>query len=124
MGFERQHHPLAPRDVFVRRMAWMALLALATLVIALAVGITGYRLLAGMAWVDALLNASMILGGMGPVGELRTDAAKIFASLYALFAGVVFILSIGILVAPLVHRGLHRFHLDDRDLPTGSKKDR
>jgi hypothetical protein len=70
-----------------------------------------------MDWIDALLNASMILGGMGPVGELHSTAAKIFASVYALFAGVVFVMSIGILVAPLVHRALHRFHLDDRDLP-------
>jgi hypothetical protein len=122
MDLERRHHPLAPRAVFVQRVAKMALLALAILAVALAIGILGYRLLAGMDWVDALLNASMLLGGMGPVGELHSTAAKIFASFYALFAGVVFILSIGIMVAPLVHRALHRFHLDDRDLPQNTAR--
>jgi hypothetical protein len=69
-----------------------------------------------MRWIDALLNASMILGGMGPVDPLPNDKSKVFASAYALFAGVVFLVSIGVLVSPLVHRTLHRFHLDERDV--------
>ncbi len=81
--------------------------------VALAVGVVGYRTLGGLGWVDAILEASMILGGMGPVAAMHGDAAKLFASAYALFAGVVFISSIGIFAAPLFHRVLHRFHLDD-----------
>ena len=80
------------------------------------IGIAGYHWLAGLKWIDALLDASMILGGMGPVSELHTTGAKLFASLYALFSGMVFIGIIGLVLAPLAHRMLHRFHLDDDDL--------
>lgn len=87
---------------------------LAFLVIAagLGIGVVGYHVLAGLGWVDSLLNASMILGGMGPVDVLKTDAAKIFASCYALFSGLVFIGVATLLTAPFAHRILHRFHLD------------
>lgn len=81
----------------------------------LCLGILGYRYIAGFGWVDSLLNASMILSGMGPVGELKTDGAKIFASVYALFAGVVFITVSGILLGPMFHRVLHRFHIEEKD---------
>ena len=73
----------------------------------------GYHMLGGLQWVDAFLEASMILGGMGPVNPLPSDAAKIFASFYALFSGVVFISVMGIMLAPLLHRVLHKFHIDD-----------
>ena len=116
MIYERHHQPLAPRAVFARRVATMALLAGALLAAALAVGVIGYRVLAHMRWIDALLNAAMILGGMGPVDPLSSDKAKLFASAYALFAGVVFLVSIGVLVSPLLHRALHRFHLDETDV--------
>lgn len=88
------------------------------------IGIVGYHWLAGLEWIDALLDASMILGGMGPVNELHTTGAKLFASLYALFSGMVFIGIIGLVLAPLAHRMLHRFHLDDEDLqkPERGKK--
>ena len=122
MSFERQYHPLAPTKVFARRLLGMTLLAATILLVALAIGILGYRNLAGIDWIDALLNASMILGGMGPVGELHSSGAKVFASMYALFAGLVFMLSTGILIAPVLHRALHKFHLDDRDLPQSSKR--
>lgn len=79
------------------------------------IGVFGYHLIENMSWVDSLLNASMILGGMGPVNELRTDTGKIFASLYALFSGIVFLVTAGIILAPAVHRLLHSMHIDDKD---------
>lgn len=79
----------------------------------LALGILGYHFIAGLGWIDAVLNASMILTGMGPVNALSTDAAKLFASAYALFSGVVFISATGILLTPIFHRVLHRFHLEE-----------
>ncbi len=78
----------------------------------LGVGVLGYHVFAGLSWLDALLNASMILTGMGPVDPMKTTAAKLFASFYALFSGVAFISIIGVLLAPVVHRFLHRFHLE------------
>jgi len=79
-------------------------------------GTFGYHFIAGLKWVDALLNAAMILTGMGPVDVLNSDAAKLFASAYALFSGVVFITATGILLAPVFHRVLHRFHVEEKDL--------
>jgi hypothetical protein len=93
-------------------MAAHALAAAAVVVASLAVGVVGYHFLAGLPWVDALLNASMILGGMGPVDPLRTTTAKLFASFYALFSGVVFLAAAALLMAPLVHRLLHVLHVD------------
>lgn len=82
----------------------------------LGLGILGYHFIAGLKWVDALLNAAMILTGMGPVDVLNSDAAKLFASAYALFSGVVFITATGILLTPIFHRVLHRFHIEGKDL--------
>ncbi len=113
---ERRHETLAPVAVFARRLALSFLLAAALIAIALWIGVAGYHWLGRLAWVDALLNASMILGGMGPVNPLETDAAKIFASAYALFSGLVFIAVMGIVLSPVVHRMLHKFHVDERDL--------
>lgn len=84
--------------------------------IALFLGISGYHFIAGFNWVDSLLEASMILGGMGPVRELSRDSAKIFASIYALFSGVIFIALMGIILSPVVHRVLHKFHVDEGDV--------
>ena len=98
-------------------------LALGMIGASLALGIFGYRYCAGFSWLDALLNASMILTGMGPVNEIHTVAGKLFASFYALFSGVVFITSVAVLLAPVVNRFLHKFHLefassdDDLDEP-------
>jgi hypothetical protein len=89
-----------------RHFGVVSLLVVGSLVI----GMGGYRAFAHMSWVDAFLNACMLLGGMGPVGDLPNDAAKIFAGCYALYAGLVFIVSLGILVAPIVHRIFHRLH--------------
>ena len=92
-------------------------LAAAALLIALVlfVGMAGYHWLAGFDWMDSLLNASMILGGMGPVDVLPNETAKFFASMYALFSGLVFIVIMGIVLAPLMHRVLHTFHMDEKN---------
>lgn len=75
------------------------------------IGIIGYHTLEGMSWIDSILNSAMILGGMGPVNPLVTDSGKIFASFYALFSGIIFLVAIGILAAPIIHRLFHKFHL-------------
>jgi hypothetical protein len=82
----------------------------------LGIGVLGYHLTEGLPWLDALLNASMILGGMGPVDPIRTDAGKWFASFYALFSGMVLLVAAGVLIAPVFHRFLHRFHLEIKDV--------
>ena len=83
--------------------------------IALSVGVVGYHVLARLGWVDSLLNASMILGGMGPVDPLQTNGAKVFASFYALFSGLVFIGVLGLLLAPFIHRVMHKLHMDYKE---------
>lgn len=87
--------------------------ACGVIVVSLGAGIVGYHYIARFSWIDSLLNASMILGGMGPVGDLPSDAAKVFASVYALFSGLVFIGVLGMILAPFVHRLMHRFHIDE-----------
>lgn len=103
------------RRQFFRHIGRAMLLAGSVIGVSLFLGILGYHYLAGFAWVDSLLNASMILAGMGPVGDLKTDGAKVFASAYALFSGVVFISASGILLAPVFHRVLHKFHIEEKD---------
>ena len=93
-------------------MVWHGLAFLGMVAAALFLGVAGYHWLEGIGWLDAILNASMILGGMGPVNTLQTDAGKLFASGYALFSGLVFIAAIGVLFIPAVHRLLHKFHID------------
>ena len=114
--FERRHERIAPAHVFMKRLAAYIGLAILLILVALSIGIAGYHWLAGLGWVDSLLNASMILGGMGPVNVLTNTNAKVFASLYALFSGLVFIAVMGIIFTPILHRLLHKFHVDDRDL--------
>lgn len=114
--FETRLHPLASRLVFLGRFVKFFSIAMGVAFLALAIGTLGYHHFAGFSWVDSVLNASMILGGMGPVGELKSDAAKLFASAYALFSGLMFITIMGILIAPVAHRVLHHFHLDEQDL--------
>ena len=109
--YEHHKQPLAKRSVFVRRLALNAILGTALLLFSLGIGMIGYHFLEGLSWIDSLLNASMILGGMGPVNPLRTVAGKIFASFYALYSGVVLLASVAVLAAPIFHRFLHRFHL-------------
>lgn len=110
--YEHHSQPLLPPAKFLRRLALHGLAAGGVVAGGLGVGILGYHLLEGLPWIDALLNASMILGGMGPVDTLHTSAGKLFASFYSLFSGIVFLVTAGILVAPVAHRLLHRLHLD------------
>lgn len=113
--YEHRREQLVPRKVFYRRIGRHGCAALAVAAAALFVGVAGYHWIVALPWVDALLNASMILGGMGPVDPVRTAAGKLFASFYALFSGLVFLTVAGILSAPFVHRFLHRFHLEAED---------
>ena len=111
--FERKTEKLVPLPTFFRRVALSLLLTLGVLCVALSIGVLGYHGIAGLPWIDSLLNASMILTGMGPVATMTTTSSKLFASGYAMFSGVVFIYSIGLVLAPLFHRILHKFHLDE-----------
>jgi len=111
--YERRHEPLISRSAFLLRLLRHAGAALGVILVSLLIGILGYHMFEGLSWVDALLNASMILGGMGPVAELHTTVGKLFASFYALYSGVVFLVIAGILLAPVFHRVLHHFHLED-----------
>ncbi|MBI3810628.1 MAG: hypothetical protein HY283_00240 [Nitrospirae bacterium] len=114
--FERKHEKLAPISVFQRRVLLCFTLSGILVFGALFIGVAGYHWIAGLGWIDALLNASMILGGMGPVDPLTSRSAKVFASGYALFSGLMFIAVMGLVLSPILHRMLHHFHLDDTDL--------
>ncbi len=120
--FESKHHRLASPAKFRQRLLICFGLALMLIGMALSIGVVGYHTLGEQGWVDSLLNASMILGGMGPVGELHSNAAKIFASGYALFSGIVFIALMGIILAPFAHRALHLFHLDEKDIDEDDRR--
>jgi hypothetical protein len=113
--FERRHERLAPFPIFAKRVASSFVIALALIAFALTGGIMGYHSFAGFGWVDSLLEASMLLGGMGPVNPLPNDAAKIFASGYALFSGLLFIVTMGVVLSPLAHRVMHKFHIEEKD---------
>jgi hypothetical protein len=99
--------------VFLARLAMYAALATALLGGSLGVGMWGYAHYEGLAWRDAFLNAAMLLGGMGPVEEPRTPGGKVFAGAYALYAGLVFLVAVAVVLAPVFHRVLHSFHLPD-----------
>jgi hypothetical protein len=110
--YEHRKHPLLTRAEFTGRVARHVAVALLALSIGLGIGVVGYHTVCELSWVDSLLNASMILGGMGPVDPLHTSAAKIFASFYALFSGLAFIGVASLVMAPFVHRLMHRFHFE------------
>lgn len=109
-----EHHtaPLLPRRLFWRRMLQHGGAALAAMIVSLFAGTVGYHVLGELPWVDALENASMILGGMGPVDPIGSTGGKLFASGYALYSGVFFLLIAGVILAPVFHRLMHHFHLD------------
>ncbi|MBM4021557.1 MAG: hypothetical protein FJ284_04805 [Planctomycetes bacterium] len=111
--FEHRTEPLLPRHRFLWRA--IGFLTLSTLVIgvALGIGVCGYHHFGGLPWIDALVNASMILGGMGPVDPITSPAGKLFASAYALFCGLLVIGAASLAVAPFIHRIMHRLHLED-----------
>ncbi len=113
--YERRTDPLLPRPKFYRRLARSATYGAGLITASLVVGMAGYHWLDHLGWIDAFLNAAMILSGMGPVAELHTASAKIFAGIYAIYSGVALISTTAIIFAPVVHRLLHRFHLAGED---------
>ncbi len=125
--FEHHAQPLLPRVAFFRRLVRHGIIALLIALSSLVVGIVGYHIFEGFSWIDAFVNAAMILGGMGPINELHTTAGKLFAGFYALYSGIVFLVVAGVLFAPVVHRFLHRFHLeisaDTKQNPHRQKRD-
>ncbi len=124
--FEHRREALLPRPLFLWRIFKFGAVSFGLAAVSLLIGIFGYRNFEGMSWIDAFVNAAMILGGMGPVGELRTQAGKLFAGLYALYCGLIVVISMGILIAPIFHRFLHLFHLEvdaeDRGQKTPNKR--
>jgi hypothetical protein len=112
MIYEHHSQSLLPRKQFQVRLLKHGAVSLGLLIFSLSVGIAGYRVLEGFSWIDALLNASMILGGMGPVNPLVTVPGKLFASFYAIFSGVVFLVGAGVVITPLAHRIIHRLQLE------------
>ncbi len=117
--FEHKQERLAPKTIYYQRLGYSILLAGIILTISLTVGVLGYKwTVPSFDWYDSLLNASMILSGMGPVldaGTVLSKSAKLFASFYALFSGITFLSTFGVLIAPVVHRFLHRLHLDESE---------
>jgi hypothetical protein len=114
MKLERRHEPLLPRKQFLVRAWRYAAGAAGVVALSLGIGVAGYHQFGHLGWVDSILNASFILTGMGPVDPLRTTAGKLFASAYAIFSGIAFLSTIGLLMTPLAHRFLHRFHLEEK----------
>ena len=110
--FEHRQDRLLPRREFVRRLGWSVAAGIALIVFSLSLGILGYHFLGRLAWIDAFLDAAMILSGMGPLSPLHGDAAKLFAGCYAIYCGIALIATTGIIFAPVIHRSLHRFHLE------------
>lgn len=105
--------PLLPRREFIRRLGWSIAAGALLVAFSLTIGMVGYHTLAGLSWVDSFLDASMILSGMGPLSVLHTTSAKVFAGCYALYSGVALLTTAGIILAPVIHRALHKFHLED-----------
>lgn len=112
--YEHRHEPLLPAHLFWARLTRHALAGLLILAAALGAGMAGYQSFEGMAPIDAFLNAAMILSGMGPVAEMHTHQGKLFAGAYALFSGLLFVGLLGLVLAPVLHRFLHKFHIAQR----------
>lgn len=113
--FEHRHAALASHAVFLGRLARSMLFAAILIAIALGIGMAGYVATERMDWLEAFLNASMLLGGMGPVDALHSDAGKLFAGVYALFCGLLIVVTTGVVIAPILHRVLHALHVDDAE---------
>jgi hypothetical protein len=114
---EGKYQPLAPLRVFYSRVVQAFLLTLAVIGFSLALGTVGYHYTCGLSWVDALLNASMILTGMGPVDKPESEGGKLFSIFYCLYSGIAFLSLVAILITPIYHRFLHRFNLDEEGMP-------
>ena len=113
--FERRGQAMISRTEFAVRVARFAAVGVAIILGSWAVGTIGYHYLQGLDWLDSVLNAAMILGGLGPVDPITHPAAKVFASVYALYSGLVFLVVAGLLTAPIFHRFIHRFHIELED---------
>lgn len=113
--YEHKSRPLLKRWHFAQRLLIHGIAAFLLMFVSLLIGVLGYHWIGGLGWVDSILNASMILGGMGPVDLLQTDSAKLFSAFYALFSGVIFLVVVGIMIAPMAHRLLHYLHLEEDD---------
>jgi len=111
-GFERRGQPVASRRKFLIRMLIAIGLWIVLTIVGLAIGIAGYAAFEGMSFVDAYVNAAMILSGMGPLGELKTTAGKVFAGSYAILSGLIIVIATGFVLAPIFHRILHSFHVE------------
>jgi hypothetical protein len=111
--FEHRKQALLPRREFLRRLGRSVAAGGGLIMFSLGIGVVGYHELAGLRWIDAFLDAAMILSGMGPVSPLNDDRAKIFAGCYAIYCGVALIATVGVILAPIIHRALHKFHLED-----------
>jgi hypothetical protein len=122
--FERKSDKLLPFPRFALRVLYAMLFAWGIAMVSLSLGTLGYHFVAKLTWIDAVMNAAMILTGMGPVAVMPTSAAKLFASGYAMFSGVVFLSSIGLVFAPVFHRVIHRFHIDDPETNENKKTPR
>lgn len=112
MRFEHKSEPLLPGRAFLGRLATSSAIGMAIVVVSLLIGMVGYHALERLSWLDSFLNASMLLGGMGPTSPLQTPAGKLFAGLYALYCGFAVLAVAGLIFAPVFHRFLHRFHLE------------
>jgi len=113
--FEQRREDLLPRSAFLMRMGRSFGITLLVVAFSLAIGSTGYHYFEDIGWVDSMLNAAMILTGMGPVDQMQTTGGKLFATFYALYSGIAFLTIMAIMLAPMMHRWLHHFHLDDDD---------
>jgi len=111
--FESLNQKPLPTNLFIGRLARYILAATLLVICALGIGILGYHLFENFSLIDSFLNASMILGGMRPVNEIHTEVGKLFAGMYALFSGLVFLVAVGLIIAPIFHRILHKFHFED-----------
>lgn len=111
--YERRDEPMASMSSFLGRLFRAFLATLVIVSVSLAIGTVGYSYFLDMPWIDGLINASMILTGMGPVDRMESTAGKLFATFYALYSGLAFLSMVAIIIAPVYHRFLHHFHLDD-----------
>jgi hypothetical protein len=115
LGYEAKHQTVLSRKDFAMRMAKSFAAASALISLSLVMGMVGYHYLEDLPWIDAFLNAAMILGGMGPVAPIQTSSGKLFAGVYALYSGLVVIVAAGVIFAPVIHRMLHQFHAQSDD---------
>ena len=111
--FEQRNAKLLPQPEFIRRMGWSIAAGGVLIAFSLSIGMCGYHWLCGLAWIDAFLDAAMILSGMGPMSPLTTTTCKLFAGCYAIYCGIALIATTGVILAPVIHRALHKFHLED-----------